>query len=546
MPPRLLHPDEYELVTRSSLDSHDSFDLDDADFETHTSTSPSYLKSRPTLVSRLFSLVPFIRRQPRRGRSGEAAWKRKRQVGLRRRLSPRRLCSLLFAFSGIIFVVALLTAIFRPSYTHPPAHYDTLRKKALDTKDPGRGNPRNEKIFIAASLYDRDGELARGRWGENVLQLIDLLGKDNVFLSIYENDSGAEGEAALKEFEAKVESKKSIVYETHLDLKDVPHITLADGSQRTKRIAYLAEVRNRALRPLDDKRSQRYDKLLYLNDVVFDPIDALQLLFSTNADENGISQYRAACAVDFINPFKFYDTYATRDLEGFSMGVPFYPWFSNAGEAESRQDVLDQKDAVRVRSCWGGMVAFDAKFFQHPSPFDTDHNDRKKREVNEHNMNSLAPRATSVVKFRAEADLYWDASECCLIHADIQIPPYNSEKPIDTGIYMNPYVRVSYDTGTLSWLGTTRRFERLYSVVHRIINAIAGMPRPNPRRTEVAGEEVEEKVWVPNDKNGGSYEMVKRQAGTGGFCGRRALQVMVPNPEKGQKNWESIPVPGGY
>ena len=56
--------------------------------------------------------------------------------------------------------------------------------------------------------------------------------------------------------------------------------------------------------------------------------------------------------MDFINPFKFYGTFASRDLEGYSMGLPIYPWFSSAGKAQSRQDVLDQKDAVRVRSCW--------------------------------------------------------------------------------------------------------------------------------------------------------------------------------------------------
>ena len=63
---------------------------------------------------------------------------------------------------------------------------------------PGRGNPRHEKVFIAASLYDPDGELALGQWGSRVLELIDLLGPDNVFLSIYENDSGTGGEIALR------------------------------------------------------------------------------------------------------------------------------------------------------------------------------------------------------------------------------------------------------------------------------------------------------------------------------------------------------------
>ncbi|EEH22537.1 hypothetical protein PABG_04748 [Paracoccidioides brasiliensis Pb03] len=549
MSPRLLHPDEYELVSRSSLDSRDSFDLDAADFESHPTTSRSYLHTPPSLISRLLSFLPFVRRHPPRGRTREVAWKKRNHAGFRCRLFPRRLCFISFSFSGLILVLALLTALLRPSYTYPPAHYYTLRQAALNTKSPGAGNPRNEKVFVAASLYDRDGELARGRWGENVLQLIRLLGNDNVFLSIYENDSGPEGETALNELEGRVECKKSIVYEEHMDRTSLPHIRLVDGSERIKRVAYLAEVRNRALLPLNDPANGRFDKLLYLNDIVFDPIDALQLLFSTNADKDGKARYRAACAVDFINPFKFYDTFATRDLEGYSMGVPFYPWFSSAGKAESRHDVLDQKDAVRVRSCWGGMVAFDAKFFQRRETPEEEQGERKnKHKADRRTPTSLVPRRSSVMKFRAEPDTYWDASECCLIHADIQRPPYEFKdgEPVDTEIYMNPYVRVAYDTRTLSWLGVTKRFERLYSIANAVINAVAGMPKFNPRREEIAGEEVEEKVWVLKGADGeGSYEMIKRKAGTGGFCGRRDLQVMVSNPKKGEKNWETVPVPSG-
>jgi hypothetical protein len=100
--------------------------------------------------------------------------------------------------------------------------------------------------------------------------------------------------------------------------------------------------------------------------VAFDPLDALQLLFSTNQDPKNDHKprYRAASAVDFINPFKFYDTYAMRDLEGYSMGLPFFPMFSDSDSGQSRKDILAGKDAVPVRSCWGGLFAFDAQFFQ--------------------------------------------------------------------------------------------------------------------------------------------------------------------------------------
>ncbi len=384
--------------------------------------------------------------------------------------------------------------------------------------------------------------------------------------------------------------KSSLVSE-HLPLEDIPTITLPTGKQRVKRVAYLAEVRNRALRPLDATWARsfnehtttdtQFDKLLFLNDVVFSPLDAAQLLFSTNFDyQNGRTRYRAACSVDFINAFKFYDTYATRDLGGYGVGVPFFPWFSDAGKAESRQDVLDGKDAVRVRSCWGGMVAFEAKWFQqarveepaveNPNMDEEDDeaapsyealaNSDDDRNLNWHwNDSFLVPPMTSrsdlePIRFRSEEDLYWDASECCLINADLQTPRDPSNTSKDTGIYMNPYVRVAYDARSFGWLGFTRRFERLYSLPHTAINHLVGLPWYNPRRTEEEGDLVEEKVWVQDDPDSdsnagkdkkvkGSYQTLKRTAGRGGFCGTRKLQVLRENRKEGEKMWEPLPVP---
>lgn len=457
-----------------------------------------------------------------------------RYSGRYRRSLFRRICNYVSAVIGVIFLLIVLTSIFRPSYTQPPPHYLSLRNAVSQSTKSGRGNIRNEKVFIAASLYDPDGDLARGHWGDSVLELIDLLGEDNVFLSIYENDSGRDGETALQDLADRATCQKSIVFEQHLDLAGLPTVAVPGGSRRIKRIEYLAEVRNRALKPLDDQPGVRYDKLLYLNDVAFNPVDALQLLFSTNATDDGVSQYRAACAVDFINPFKFYDTYATRDLQGFGVGVPFFPWFTSAGQGQSRQDVLAQKDAVRVRSCWGGMVAFDARFFQRDT-------DLSVMDV----QPQLSGEDKSPARFRASHDTFWEASECCLIHADIQKPQPDPEKITDTGIYINPYVRVAYDTRTLSWLGTTRRFEKLYSWIHDILNHFVGMPWFNPRRTEVPGQISQEKVWIPDEheEGNGSFQLVDRVAGKDGFCGRPGLQVIIEHRKEGQKGYEEIEVP---
>jgi hypothetical protein len=318
---------------------------------------------------------------------------------------------------------------------------------------------------------------------------------------------------------------------------------LPTGEMRAKRIAFLAEVRNRALRPLRSS-PLKFDKLLFINDVIFSPIDAVQLLFSTNVDTNGRSQYGAACAVDFINPFKFYDTFATRDLEGYSMGVPFYPWFTSAGNGESRRDVFAQKDAVRVRSCWGGMTAFEASWFQ------TENVDADKTLRGGAADNNTGGIQISPLQFRYELDPFWDASECCLVHADLTYLRHGLDSADGTGIYTNPYVRVAYDSKTFGWLPYTRRVERLYSFAQNIVNMIAGLPAHNPRRLEEPGDEVIEKVWKYEHKGDvkdgppkGSYHDIKRISNPGGFCGRRAISVLNLDAKEDEKKWVTIPVP---
>lgn len=288
----------------------------------------------------------------------------------------------------------------------------------------------------------------------------------------------------------------------------------------------------------------KIDKVLFLNDVVFAAHDAADLLFATRIGPDLRTNYRAACAVDFINPVKFYDTFATRDIEGYGIGVPFFPWFSTAGDGKSRQDVIDGTDSVRVRSCWGGMVAFEARWF-------ADTSNSLGNSVG--NDFLLQPRP---IRFRAEEELYWEASESCLIHADLQAQAdfANVSDTIDhpeygKGIFLNPYIRVAYSESTFRWLELSRRFERLYTVPHRLITWLANIPSKNPRRLDEMGQWVDHLRWKtqidqpPKHGRGGCYETVKVQAEAGGFCGSRQLQVLRTSRGAGQKMWENLQVP---
>lgn len=441
------------------------------------------------------------------------------------------------------FILVAVCAICFPSYSRPPPRYEALRRRVEENwAQQGKANTNNERVFIAASLYDPGGKLVSGHWGDAVRKLIHDLGPENVNLSIYENNIDDENKEALAAFEQSLKCNKTIFYED-LDLSTLPHVVTQSGEKRLKRMQFLATVRNRALRPLQDSATH-FDKLLYINDVIFDPMDAANLLFSTNADSSGKAQYRAACAVDFENPFKFYDTFATRDAQGYDMGVIFYPWFTGAGDAKSRREVLAQSDAVTVTSCWGGMVAFEAKWFQYSKVDDA----------------QPVEGVELPLRFRAVNDTYWDASECCLIHADLTALSSNPDG--ETGIFMNPYVRVAYSKSVLDWLWFTRRFERLYTPVQSVVNWIGGRPTFNPRRLEKPGDDVKDKVWqwdadteaaiqngtvdsLPHGMHG-MFTEVRRKALPGSFCGYRSLSYLHETPTKGGKKWshEQVPADG--
>jgi len=523
--------DSVELVRHVSLDSygrsnHTAHDDNESTVSLLDSQSSTRTHRPLVLLARSFTLQ---------------YWRRVRKHAVRRVEKIRRrqsripewfqwLLWLAYVCLTSLLVITIVVGAFFPSYTRPPPHYQSLRARVEDGWASGSANVGKEKVYIAASIYDPGGVLASGDWASNVLELVHILGPENVYLSIFENDSGDEALEALSQLEARIPCNHTLVCEGHLNLEGVPHVILPDGTRRIKRIAYLAEVRNRALKPLE-QAPLRFDRLLYINDVVFDPVEAAQLLFSTNADLEGKAQYRAACAVDFINPFKFYDTLATRDLDGFQIGVPFFPWFSAVGDGITLEEVLNENDAVRVRSCWGGMVAYDATFFQN----------WQNEAITIRTAGNQSPSLlTAPYRFRSETDLWWDASECCLIQADIQRPDQ-----ADTEIYMNPYVRVAYDSRTLSWLWLSKRFERLYTPIHLIADILVSLPSLNPRRGEVPWHTVEEDVWKVDSTQpeNGTWHKAIRIAKHDGFCGRRKLPVVKEVRVPGEKYWEFIEPP---
>ncbi|BAE60536.1 unnamed protein product [Aspergillus oryzae RIB40] len=266
----------------------------------------------------------------------------------------------------------------------------------------------SEKIYITG-LHWNSELILRDAWIAAVVDLANTIGRDNVFVSIQESGSWDDTKGALILLdqllaENDIPRRILIDYTTHFDEISKPPtgqgwIETPIGTTELRRIPYLAKLRNVAMEPLYELQNEGivYDKILFLNDVIFTTSDVQRLLSTKGGN------YAATCSLDFSKPPDFYDTFALRDAEGHDMLMQSWPYFRSRA---SRQ-AMKASQPVPVSSCWNGVVAMDAApFYQHPP-----------------------------LKFRGISDSlaksHLEGSECCLIHAD---NPLSREK----GVWLNP------------------------------------------------------------------------------------------------------------
>ncbi|RPA71163.1 hypothetical protein BJ508DRAFT_109060 [Ascobolus immersus RN42] len=314
------------------------------------------------------------------------------------------------------------------------------------TSSPHRPNPTTPdtlphpgRVFIASNHWNSAPILPL--WLASIKTLILALGPSNVFFSTSSNGSRDKTPALLREFEAwlvehGVAHRIEITSETHADL-------IADGAGKDagngygedqgkpgsgwvwtsrkrwerRRIPYLAGLRNGVLGPLwDGTAGGGWERVLFLNDVIFEAEDAMRLLGTNNGS------YAAACALDFSKPHRLYDTFATRDSNGNPPATGHFPYFFPSASRDVLLHPELSRNIIPVKSCWNGMVAFDA------GPF--------------------LPARDGMLRFRGTDDSLAqkrvEASECCLIHAD---NPLSRSK----GVFINAGVKVAYNKK--AWAG---------------------------------------------------------------------------------------------
>ena len=202
--------------------------------------------------------------------------------------------------------------------------------------------------------------------------------------------------------------------------------------------------------------------------------------------------YAAACSLDFSKPPLYYDTFALRDISGAKAVTQTWPFFL---AAESR-NALMSNCPVPVKSCWNGIVVFQAAPFYRTPP----------------------------KRFRGTPDSlashHLEASECCLIHVDNELSETN-------GVWLNPNVRVSYNPEadkivrpvTDAW---PSRSERISGIWSNRWARWTGFPR---RYVEQYVVEKRLQTWQSQVQRNG--EEAGRENGT--HCLINEMQVLVHN-----------------
>ncbi|GME40595.1 cryptococcal mannosyltransferase 1-domain-containing protein [Neofusicoccum parvum] len=345
--------------------------------------------------------------------------------------------------------------------------------------------------------------MLRSNWNQAVLDLVNYLGAENVFVAILEGGSWDGSKAALQELDAELQQTRvprSFIFDnvTHKDATEqIPAvgeegwIWTPRGRRELRRIPYLAKLRNRVMeemRRASGADSRPFTKVLWLNDVVFTTSDALTLL-STNGGD-----YAAACSLDFAKPPAYYDTFALRDTMGRKSLTQTWPYFYSSA---TRNAVVSNPAAVPVQSCWNGMVAMDAAPFTAPG---------------------------RPLQFRSIADqlatLHLEGSECCLVHAD---NPLSASK----GVWLNANVRVAYGAAAYAAVNLPPRHvwppptERVIGMWHNRLARLLGWIRAS-----IEGWVVQRRLqsWMAEDPAAGG---LNKEPGV--HCLINEMQVLVEN-----------------
>ena len=271
----------------------------------------------------------------------------------------------------------------------------------------------NTTFYITATLVNVENIIRD--YIKEMIKLINYLGKENIIISIVENNDSYDNTTIyLEEFKNYLDEQKIInkFYFEH-DVVDSREdkLLFMEHNEGYMRIKFLSQLRNKCLEFLYDIPNLNFSniKILFFNDIIFEYENIINLLSTNNED------YDAVCGLDFYDIF--YDSWVSIDLSGYSLRHDF-PFFVN----KEGQDLVINHKPIRVFSCWNGVMAFTAEPLK----------DKKIQFRYELNPDREIPY------FLNTDQQYNYESECTYFHIDLFSVGYTKK-------FINPDVRVAYE-----------------------------------------------------------------------------------------------------
>lgn len=180
-------------------------------------------------------------------------------------------------------------------------NYPLLRVSPSTESEDGSG--KKERVFIA-SMHWNNERIIRSHWSSAVLDLVKHFGAENVYISVAESGSWDNTKGALRDLDGEL---GKLGVERNIELKDITHkdeiertpapneagwIQTSRGKKELRRIPYLAEIRNNVMAKLQDlaegkdgREPRVFDKVIWLNDVVFTVFPPTPQYFDANLYE---------------------------------------------------------------------------------------------------------------------------------------------------------------------------------------------------------------------------------------------------------------------
>ena len=270
----------------------------------------------------------------------------------------------------------------------------------------------NTTFYITATLLNIDYIIKD--YIKEMIKLINYLGKENVIVSIVENndstDNTTEHLILFQDYLNKHNIINRFIFEHEVIDDREQQLLFFEHDEGYLRIKFYSQLRNKCLELLYDIPNLNFSntKILFFNDIIFEYENIINLLSTNNED------YDAVCGLDFYDIF--YDSWVSIDLSGYSLRHDF-PYFVN----KEGQDLVINHKPIRVFSCWNGVTIFTAEPLK----------DKKIQFRYElHEDRYVQHYLNSDQKFGYE-------SECTYFHIDLFSLGY-------TKTFINPDVRVAY------------------------------------------------------------------------------------------------------